>query len=329
MRRARPPQLFVCFFKWYCRSGLRETILGDLEEQFEDDLELYGRRKARRRFAWTVIRFFRPGIIKTYSTTQNNNTSGMIESDFKTTLRIIKKEKLYTGINVLGLTSGFSIALLILSYVYFEFSYEDYNLKARRMARITIDYLDGETLIDQDCESYHLLGPMMKEEFPEVVEYVRAYGMDDAVLRIEEESFRAARVYAVDQNFFELFNYPLIKGNSQTALTKSLEVVLTESAAMKYFGTLDVLGETPWVSVAGREMKVVGVVKDSPANTHLKFDLLMSYSTMQNTLDQRNSPWDSNDTYTYLLLNDAALMPQLEASVDRLSKRLIDNDTIE
>ena len=188
MSRVRPPKLFASFFKWYCRSALRETILGDLEEQFEDDLELYGKHKARRRFAWTVIRIFRPGIIKTFNKTQNSKASGMIKNDFKTTLRIIKKEKLYTGINVLGLTSGFSIALLILSYVYFEFSYEDYNPKANRMARITIDYLDGETLIDQDCESYHLLGPMMKEEFPEVEDYVRTYGMDDAVLRINEES---------------------------------------------------------------------------------------------------------------------------------------------
>ncbi|MEM9296913.1 MAG: FtsX-like permease family protein [Bacteroidota bacterium] len=328
MSRVRPPKLFASFFKWYCRSALRETILGDLEEQFEDDLELYGKHKARRRFAWTVIRFFRPGIIKTFNKTQNSKASGMIKNDFKTTLRIIKKEKLYTGINVLGLTSGFSIALLILSYVYFEFSYEDYNPKANRMARITIDYLDGETLIDQDCESYHLLGPMMKEEFPEVEDYVRTYGMDDAVLRINEESFRANRVYAVDKNFFELFNYPLLKGNTQTALTKSLEMVLTESAAMKYFGTIDILGKTAWVSVIGGEMKVVGVIKDSPANTHLKFDLLFSYSTMQNTLDQRNSPWDSNDTYTYALLKQESQMTQFEESLDRLSTRLLEDETI-
>ncbi|MGD1957703.1 MAG: ABC transporter permease [Fulvivirga sp.] len=328
MSRVRPPKLFASFFKWYCRSALRETILGDLEEQFEDDLELYGKHKARRRFAWTVIRFFRPGIIKTFNKTQNSKASGMIKNDFKTTLRIIKKEKLYTGINVLGLTSGFSIALLILSYVYFEFSYEDYNPKANRMARITIDYLDGETLIDQDCESYHLLGPMMKEEFPEVEDYVRAYGMDDAVLRINEESFRANRVYAVDKNFFELFNYPLLKGNTQTALTKPLEMVLTESAAMKYFGTTDILEKTAWVSVVGGEMKVVGVIKDSPANTHLKFDLLFSYSTMQNTLDQRNSPWDSNDTYTYALLKQESQMTQFEESLDRLSTRLLEDETI-
>lgn len=252
----------------------------------------------------------------------------MIKNNLKTTFRIIRKEKLYTGINILGLASGFAIALLILSYVYFEFSYEDYNPNANKLARITIDYLDGETLIDQDCESYHLLGQMMQEEFLEVKDFVRAYGMDDAVLRMNEESFRASRVYAVDNNFFELFNYPLIKGNTQTALTNPLEMVLTESAAMKYFGKLDVLGKTAWVSVVGGEMKVVGVVKDSPANTHLKFDLLFSYSTMQNTLDERRSPWDSNDTYTYVLLDQESQMSQFEQSLDLLSKRLVDNGTI-
>ena len=219
MRKPKPPKLFLAFFKWYCRLELQETIIGDLEEQFEDDVELFGKHKARRRFAWTVIRFLRSGIIRKPDKTLENNTAGMIKNNLKTTFRIIRKEKLYTGINILGLASGFSIALLILSYVYFEFSYEDYNPNANKLARITIDYLDGETLIDQDCESYHLLGQMMQEEFPEVEDFVRAYGMDEAVLRMGEESFRAARVYAVDNNFFELFNYPLIKGNAQTALT--------------------------------------------------------------------------------------------------------------
>lgn len=325
----KPPQWPVRLLRSFLRPEYAEEIEGDLEERFLDDTERYPLPKAKRLFTWQALKLLRPALIRKISGSVQLNHYGMFKNDFKTIFRIIKREKLYTGINVIGLTAGLSVALLILAYVHFEFSYESYNPKADRVARVTIDYLDGETLIDRDAESYHLLGPMLKEEFPEVADFARAYRMTETVLKVDEQRFRAARVFAADHSFLSMFGYNLIQGDEKTALKSPLETVLTESAALKYFGTLDVIGKTMWASVVGNELKIVGVTRDSPANTHLKFDMLFSYSTMKETLDKRESPWNSNDTFTYLLLNDASMYPAFEQSVLRLSKKLVSEEKIE
>ena len=329
MNQVQPPRFWIWFIQWYCRPALQETILGDLEEEFAEDVERLGPARARLRFAWNALRFFRPGITRKLSGTQKLNTYGMIKHDFKTTLRIAVREKLYTLINVSGLTAGISIALLIFTYVNFELGYESYNPNADRLARITIDYLDGETLIDQDCETYHPLGGMMKADFPEVEEFARAYRVGPSVVKVDEQQFRPNHIYAVDPSFNTLFHYPLIMGNAETALRNPLEVVLTESEAMKYFGTIDVVGRTIWVAFTKRDMKIVGVCADSPADTHFKIEMLMSYATMKDTFDKRESQWNSNDAFTYVLLTDGDQFSNFEASLERLTAKLVAEDKID
>ncbi|WP_083262611.1 ABC transporter permease [Roseivirga sp. 4D4] len=324
-----PPQWPIWLLRKFLRPQYAEEIEGDLEERFLDDIQRYSAKKAKRQFVWQVVKLMRPALIKMIGGTQQLNNIGMLKNNFKTILRIIAREKMYTGINVIGLTAGISVALLILFYVHFELSYESYNPKADRIARITTDYMDGGALIDQDAESYHLLGPMMKEEFPEVEEFTRAFRMSESVLKVDESTFRASRIFAVDPSFLSLFGYPLIQGNPNTALKSQRDMILTESAALRYFGTTDIVGKTMWASVIGGDLKVVGIVKDSPANSHLKFDMLFSYVTMKETLAKRDSPWNSNDTFSYLLLTSADQFDTFNQSVQRLSDRLVKEDKIE
>ncbi|NQZ74743.1 MAG: ABC transporter permease [Ekhidna sp.] len=324
MSRQAPPKWAEKFFKWYCDPRFEEQILGDLEEQFEEDRNTYGLAKAKQRFAWNVIRFFRKGIIKPASGAQKLNYYGMLRNDIKTSLRIIKREKLYSTVNILGLSSGFVIAILILIYVQFESSYESYNPEADKVVRITMDYLDGETLIDQDCETYHPLGPMIEQEFPEVVDFTRAFDFQLG-FEINGKAFKEPYTYAVDQSFLSMFGYRLIHGNAQTALKEPNQVVLTESAAMKFFGKTDVVGEFMGEDSA---LEIVGVINDSPQNTHLKFNVLMSYETMAKDLNKRENPWNSNDTYTYLKLSSADAYPTFQANLAHLSERLGKEDFI-
>ncbi|MEM9328617.1 MAG: ABC transporter permease, partial [Bacteroidota bacterium] len=85
--------------------------------------------------------------------------------DIRTSFRYMRREAGYTAINILGLALGLAISLMIIQYVRYEFSYESYNPNADRMVRVTMDYMDGETLIEQDCETYPPLGPRIKDEF--------------------------------------------------------------------------------------------------------------------------------------------------------------------
>ncbi|MEM7298728.1 MAG: ABC transporter permease, partial [Bacteroidota bacterium] len=226
--------------------------------------------------------------------------------------------------NILGLSSGFVIAILILLYVRFEQSYESYNPNAENVVRVTLDYLDGETLVDQDCETYHVLGPMIKDEFPEVVDFTRAYRFAFG-FELNGKVFKEPTVYAVDPSFLPMFGYKLLHGDPKTVLTEVRQIVLTESAAIKYFGKTDVVGETIPLNEKSSAV-IAGVVEDSPANTHFKFNLLVSYISMKSNIDKRESPWNMNDTFTYLQLKDADSYPVFKKNLVKLSNRLREED---
>jgi len=321
-----PPGWPLRFFRWFCDPDYAEDIEGDLLERFQKRIE--DGNPSRLPFTLDVLRLFRPGIIKKFEGSKKLNNYGMLKNDLKTSLRVIRREKLYSTINILGLTAGLVIALLILFYVKFEVSYEDYNPEANKVVRITLDYLDGETLIDQDCETYHVLGPMIKEEFPEVEDFARAFGIDGGtVVKVEDKHFRELKLYAVDHSFLKVMGYPLIHGDAKTALKQPSEVILTKSTAMKYFGRTDVVGESVLLLPAS-SMQVVGVVEDSPANTHLKFGMLFSYSSMKSELDKRGDVWNNNDTFTYLQLSDPETYPLFKENLANLSDHLRAEDHI-
>ena len=296
-----------------------EDIEGDLLERFE-------KHQSKWKFTWDVIRLLRPSLMKPFNKDQKLNYYNMLSNDIKTSLRIIKREKLYSTINILGLSSGFVIAILILLYVRFEQSYESYNPNADKVVRITMDYLDGETLIDQDCETYHILGPMIEEAFPEVKDFTRAFRIGLG-LEVNEKVFYEPTAYAVDASFLSMFGYPLLYGDPKTALKEPGHMVLTESTAKKFYGRVNVIGETIKID-ENSSAKIVGVVPDSPQNTHLKFNVLISYPSMKSTLDQRDDPWNNNDTFTYFQLSDAEMYPNFVANLERLSNRLIQEDHI-
>ncbi|MEM0940566.1 MAG: ABC transporter permease [Bacteroidota bacterium] len=319
------PKFSDRILSWCVKEELFEEISGDLYEYYN---ELTSKPTWKRSFLYWYhfIHFLQPFAIKKLEGTQKLNLYGMFKNDIKTSLRIIKREKLYSAINILGLAAGFVIAVLILLYVRFEQSYESYNPNSDKVVRITMDYLDGETLIDQDCETYHVLGPMIKEEFPEITDFARAYGLDGMIVTVDGKQFRESNVYAVDPAFLKMLAYPLIYGDNQTALSQTGEVVLTRSSAIRFFGKENVVGEQ--LSISSNPLKIVGVINDSPANTHLKFGLLLSYTSMKRTLDKRENPWDSNDTFTYLELTNPDAHPSFRENLSRFSDRLREEDYI-
>ncbi|WP_462254075.1 ABC transporter permease [Ekhidna sp.] len=322
-----PPKILLRLLAWFCDPDLHSYIEGDLIELYALKVKSKGRGSANWALTKDVLKLFRPGLIKKIKGLKKLNNYGML-NDFKTSIRVLRKEKLQTFINILGLTSGMTIALLILSYVNFELSYEDYNSNSKRVVRITMDYLDGDVVVDQDCETYHQLGPMIKEEIASAEEFTRAFGMMELVIEVNEKKFRERSMYAVDPSFLDLFGYELLHGDPKTALSEPYNIVLTANTARKYFQRTDVVGESIQLTkdVKG---KITGVINEVPENTHLKFDLLASYSTMKKYLDKREDPWDSNDTFTYFLLSNEASYPQFKADLSAFSQKLTDQELIE
>jgi len=246
----------------------------------------------------------------------------MFFNSLKVSLRVFKRDIGYATTNVIGLSAALAMALLILMYANFELSYESFNPGADQMVRITMDYLNGETLIDQDCETYPPLGPRIVSELPEVTDFTRAFNTGDKIISIGEAHYRTSKIYAVDPSFFELYHYPLLYGNTENIFTEPHQAVLTTSLAQKLFSRVDAVGETFQMSTVNEPFKIVGVVADCPANTHLKFNLLISYPTAKVAFNINDDDWNNNNTLTYLKLSDGNKLEDFNVSLSELNDRL-------
>ncbi|MEZ0540760.1 FtsX-like permease family protein [Fibrella arboris] len=250
----------------------------------------------------------------------------MLTNYFKIAFRTFRKDTTFTLINVVGLATGLAVALFIIQYVRFELSYENTHPLADRIVRLTMDYMNGNTIDSQDTETNPPLGPKIKREISQVVNYTRAYpiGNPSVTIQIGQNYHLVEKVLAVDSSFFSMFNYPLIRGSRKELFTKPRQAVLTEAMALTYFNTLDVLGKTLKIQRSSGSIlfDVVGVVPNSPANTHLKFDMLFSYPTMLSDFGEREDNWDGNNTLTYLQLADNANYAGFEQSLVAFNDRL-------
>lgn len=324
----QPPQWPIKLMRHVLNHDYLEEIEGDMEEIFLDNLELYPEKKARQLYIKESLKLIRPQLLRHFEGRQQLNTYGMFKNNLKIAIRVFQRDKVYSSINVIGMATGLAIALLILLYAQFEMSYEDYNPNADRVVRITMDYLDGETVIDQDSETYPPLGPKIKADFPEVEDFARAYGLDEVTLNVNEKNFRESMVYAADPSFFEMFGYPFIQGTAEGIFQDPMEAVLTESLAMKIFGTTDIVGERIFIPDLEQNLNVVGVVNDSPANTHFKFNLLISFETMYGFSEDLDNQWNNNNAYTYLMLNRPDQFDAFRLSLAKLNDQLHEIDLI-
>lgn len=319
-----PPKLATRLLTWLLRSDLVEEVLGDLEEKYLSDLSEKSTTKAKLNYWYQVMNYCRPFAIR--KSRLYSNQLGMFKNYITISLRVFKKEKTFTGINILGLSVALALALLILLYVQYELSYEKHYPKSDRLVRLTMDYMDGETVVDQDCETNPPLGKGITEFTPEVENYTRVYPTEWITrAQIGDKFFELNKAYAVDPQFFELFDYPFVRGNQSTAFRNPREVVMTKSAAMRYFGSHDIIGEV--VQISNREAKsnpykVVGLINDSKPNTHLKIEVLFSYESLLVDHGEKEDNWGGNNTLTYLLLRESASYADFKLKLAEYDKQL-------
>jgi putative ABC transport system permease protein len=191
-----------------------------------------------------------------------------------------------------------------------------------RLVRITMDYLSGEAVIDQDAEMYHPMAPRIMTEFSEVENFARAYPLNNSTIKVGNELFREEKLFSVDPSFLQLFHCTLLSGNRQNVLANPYEVVLTKSMALKYFGKADVVGESISISAFDQPLKVTGLVADAPSNTHFKFNMLVSYASLKAAFGEEGFGWDNNNAYTYLLLTNGDQYEAFSGHLSALNEKL-------
>jgi ABC-type antimicrobial peptide transport system, permease component len=233
----------------------------------------------------------------------------------------MKKSKAFSFINILGLTVGLTASFLIFLYIRFEVSYDAFHAKADRIYRIVADIKTPTETINSNKPAW-AVPSNLKDEFGEVEAFARFTNADfparkgDVVFQEDECGF-------ADSTFFSVFDFTLIAGDRKTALKAPFSIVLTESAAKKYFGTEDPMGQTLLIAREEFPVKVTGVMADMPENTRFKTDMLLSMSTLTQKLNEGlDEQWGNYGAEAFVLLRPGADADRLEGKLpDFLEKR--------
>ncbi len=237
----------------------------------------------------------------------------MLKNYIKIALRNLRRNKLYSMLNITGLAIGITCCILIMLYVQDELSFDRFHEKADRIYRATTHFVLKDRVMDF-ASTAHVQGPMFKEEYPEVENYVRfnSYG-SRRMIRYGDVTYAEEKFIWVDNSVFDIFSFRLIKGNPREALTKPNTVVITEDIAEKYFGTEDPIGKN--LRIHNDELYMVtGVVENIPRNSHVRPDFFASFVTLdlQPSGNAAADLVNNVDYYTYLLLKEGADYKALE-----------------
>lgn len=208
----------------------------------------------------------------------------MLQNYLKTAFRNLWKRRAFSLINMLGLTVGLTACLLIFFYVRFESSYDSFHAKAGRIYRVACDVATPTETIRANGPAWPVL-PALKREFPEIMAAVRTVNVS-FLFRKGDIKFQEQNALLADPDFFRVFDFPLLEGNPNTALKDPFSVVFSASAAKKYFGNTDPLGQTLLLAQKGWPVKVTGVMKDLPENSMLSGTVVVSMATETMNLNQ-------------------------------------------
>ena len=320
---------------WLCKAEYIEEIIGDLCE-YEDELKGQSRWKQKLFFWFHVLNFIKPWSVKRLSGSQKLNQYGMFKNYFKTSIRNLRKNALFTGLNTVGLAISMSVGLLMIILITELNSFDQFQEHRDRIYRVTSNKLMYGQDLYMGAASYYI-GEQLKTEVPGVEEVLIIKGGVDANLVRESGTINMTGFYAT-ANFFELFSFDLLRGNPQTALAEPNGIVLTETLASKLFGTEDPMGQTlEFESTGGWQSRqvngiVTGIVADPPHNSHLQFESLVSMDTYEQPAtgtgwhaDFKTNPRHFQEFQVYVKLAEEANKPEVEAAMVPLIGEYNDN----
>jgi putative ABC transport system permease protein len=233
-------------------------------------------------------------------------------------LRILRRNKVIAFINIAGLAVGMVCAALILLFVRHELSYDQYHLNKKSIYRL-VTGVQGAAY-QAIAKVPGAWGIAAERDLPEVRNAARFVFFNETLVSRGEKRFYETGGFYADSSVFEVFSFPLIKGNPKTALRRPNTIVVTKDFAERYFGEEDALGQTLTFD-AQNEFQITGVLSNVPSNSHFTFDFLVSMATYSNP---RRDDWQWNQYYTYLLLNDGASPEAVAAKFPALLRTHID-----
>ncbi len=265
----------------------------------------------------------------------------MVRNFLLSAFRSLNKNRFFSTLNISGLAIGMAVFLMMTHYVWFERSYEDFVHNGDDIYRVTLKtYLNGELAV-ASAENYPGVGPALAHDFPEVLDYARLYNMgykNNVIVTYEDAdpapiAFKHRKLLYADSSFLPMMGYPLVMGDARTALAEPFTAVVSERYARMYFGNDNPVGKMLRLrddDFNNELVKVTGVFRDLPANTHLKFELLLSYETLFSRFEtapaRYGQSWQRKDMYTFVQLrpgtDPSALEEKMKAMPDNYNPSL-------
>ncbi|RYY33435.1 MAG: ABC transporter permease, partial [Sphingobacteriaceae bacterium] len=231
----------------------------------------------------------------------------MLRNFIKIAWRNLYKKKLFSFIHIIGLTIGITVCMMIFLYIMNEFSVDRFHKQGKNIYRVMRQFDATKNMVPYLSGPY---GPALLNDYPnQIQEAVRVMPNSGLITLKNNTSFNEKKVYIADSGFFNLFSFPLVKGNPSTALKDPLSIVISQTTAKKYFGNEDPMGKVVTLD-QDWQLKVTGVFKDIPSNTHLDFDMVIPITNYENT--DWFKVWRNNNEFVYARIDNPADVAALE-----------------
>ena len=316
----RPPNIFLKFFRWFCHPKLKKPIEGDLMELYEERIKAKGKKKADWLFIRDVLLLFRRDIIKPAGGAQKLNHYGMLRNYFKTTVRNLRRQKLYAAINIGGLSISITCVLLILSFIQYEFSYDRFLKNYDNIYRVYNSPPNHNFLGKNKIAVTALpLASALQDEYPEV-DHATVFDWYKALIGTSDDNLYYESGIFSDKHFFHVFPYEFIEGDELTALQEPTSVVLTESLAAKIFDDENAIGQQ--LIQSDQIYQVTGVIKDPPKNSSIDLDFVINIEGRDWYKEEMGrEKWRSNGFKTFFTLHEGSDVSTLEAKMPKLLEK--------
>jgi len=303
--KSQPSKWGLWLLQRFSHRDIQASALGDFEEIYFSLVKDKGRLRARLWFWGQIFRslpsfladiwYWRINIIKNY---------------LKIALRKTKKQKGYSAINLSGLAIGMAACILIFLWVQDELSYDRFHQDFNQLQRVMIQFDDMTWPVVSIP-----VGPGLKRDFPEIVEFSR-YDIVGGLFTLEDKMYQERGAFA-DPSFLEMFSFPLLQGDPQTALISPDSIVVSEAMAERFFGTDNPIGKVLKVNNSS-EYRISAVMKNLPANTHFDFDFIIPFEILVRQ-DRDPENWGRFQIYTYVQLQKGG---SVQTSTEKISRYL-------
>lgn len=321
MKRSGPPRFMLAVLKAFCNPEFHADIEGDLLEHYEIRETESGRTRANWLLFKDVLFLFRPGIIRP-STLQPLTNNGMIGSYFKMGWRSLLKNKLYSTLNVTGLTFGIVCFLLIGLYVHDELTFDQQHVHADRIYRVVSTEKNSNNGITVVAAAGFMLAQESMNAIPEVELTTRMQRIGRANLVDPENPVNVQEtVTLADERFLQVFDFPMLEGDRRTALREPNSIVITEDLAMRIFHRVDVVNKHLQFNYMQNPVKITAILKNHPHNSSFNFTSVLSQSTQYNEewfKRETATDWASTSFTVYALLKPDANAPTVAGKMTKL-----------